>query len=372
MRYFLLTVLLSFVVGCSAEIPPTPSPTQTNTLTLALIPTQPNTPTPAPPIAAPPTLTTVPTETPTNTPTPTITPTPTNTPTASPTSRVDRTCPDFYFPDYNRNWLGADKWPPPNPNPQSHLWFTRPIAPIGDRLLTDTNYPYGFDGGVQGTLLLHNGIDISEAFGTPLLAVADGVVEYAGSDLEQRFGWRCDWYGDLVVILHHDLWLDEPIYSLYGHVQNIKVEAGDQVFRGEPIAEVGIGGVSIANHLHFEVRVGENDFFNSRNPLLWFAPPNGRGILAGRVVSPTGRPWQGVAVHATPNDAGLKDYRTWTYLGDPDKVSIPDEHLAENFVIGDMKTGSYTLNVTIQDVTHRQTIFIEAGKINLFEIIIDP
>ncbi|MGB1250318.1 MAG: M23 family metallopeptidase, partial [Candidatus Promineifilaceae bacterium] len=320
----------------------------------------------------PATFTLVPTETPTQTPTPSVTPTPSRTPTITPTSVIDRACPEFYFPIYNRNWLAADKWPSPNPNPETHLWFTRPLAPIGDRFLINTNFPYGFDGGVQGALLLHNGVDVSQDYGTPLLAVADGVVVYAGADLEARYGWRCDWYGKFVVILHDDEWLGEPVYSLYGHVQNIIVEPGQRVFRAEQVAEVGSGGAAKVNHLHFEIRVGENDFFNSRNPLLWIAPASGRGVLAGRIVDPRGRPWQGISLILEPNDPNLKRYQTWSYLGDPDNVAIPDEHLAENFVIGDMKAGSYTLHTIVQGANYRQDIFIEPGQINTVEIVTGP
>ena len=250
------------MLGCQAAEPVVPTPTLTPTPlpspTLAPSPTATATPLPTlTPIPTPP-----PTFTPFPSPTPTLTPSPTETPTPRPTSSVDRTCPEFFFPEYKRYWLAADAWPTPVPNPQPHFRFAKPLEPGVGRLLTQPFYPYGYDGGTQYGLLLHNGVDVAEDLGDPILAVADGVVVTARDDMEERFGWRCNWYGQLVVIEHNETFYDQPVYTLYGHVLNISVEEGERVEQGQQIAEIGFGGAAKAWHLHFEVRVGENDFTN--------------------------------------------------------------------------------------------------------------
>ncbi|MBK9052913.1 MAG: M23 family metallopeptidase [Chloroflexi bacterium] len=105
---------------------------------------------------------------------------------------------------------------------EPHFWLSRPL-PGGDRFLTNDWLPYGWD---AYRYLLHNGTDVAEPQGTPLLAAADGTVVTAGEDVNELYGWRCDWYGHLVVVQLDDLWQGQPVYFLYGHVQNIVVRSG--------------------------------------------------------------------------------------------------------------------------------------------------
>lgn len=89
----------------------------------------------------------------------------------------------------------------------------------------------------------HSGIDMATPGGTPIYAAESGTVLIA------------EWwsgYGNCVVIDHGN-----GVWTLYGHIRNggIKVQKGDQVSRGDKIAEVGATGRATGNHLHFEVRV---------------------------------------------------------------------------------------------------------------------
>jgi len=84
------------------------------------------------------------------------------------------------------------------------------------------------------------GVQIAGELGQPVLASAEGRVVYTGSSLRG--------YGNLVIIKHNDTYL-----SAYAHNRQILVKQGDQVKRGQPIAEMGN---SDASHvmLHFEIR----------------------------------------------------------------------------------------------------------------------
>ncbi len=86
------------------------------------------------------------------------------------------------------------------------------------------------------------GIDIAAESGAPVLAAADGQVVYAGNGLRA--------YGNLVIIKHNDDYV-----SAYGHNRANLVAQGQEVKRGQKIAEVGLneGG---APRLHFEIRRG--------------------------------------------------------------------------------------------------------------------
>ncbi|MGZ3559863.1 MAG: peptidoglycan DD-metalloendopeptidase family protein [Thermodesulfobacteriota bacterium] len=88
---------------------------------------------------------------------------------------------------------------------------------------------------------MHEGLDISNRLGTPIIAPADGIVSDTGSD----YG-----HGNVVVISH-----GFGITSRYNHLSKIYVKAGQKVKRGDKIAEIGLTGKTTGPHLHYEVRV---------------------------------------------------------------------------------------------------------------------
>lgn len=374
--FFLMLLFSVLVGGCK---------TQNGRDAAAFVPTtHPPTPLPGPSPTAPPTFTAIPSVTPSLTPTATETPSPTSTPTLTPTATptvpptataipINRQCPDPApaHPEYQRGFLDPVPWPTPVPDAQqSHFWLSRPL-PGADRFITNNWLPYGWD---AYRYLLHNGTDVAEPQGTPLLAAADGVVVTAGEDYSELYGWRCDWYGHLVVVQLDDLWQGQPVYYLYGHVQNIVVEVGQRVYRGEPLAEIGMGGAALVPHLHLEVRVGTNEFGSTRNPMLWYYPGEARGVVAGRLIDPAGRPWQGFVIEAVGRSEGIgtETARTWSYLGDPQGLIKPDEVYTENFLFADMKPGRYELFVTVQGVQYRAEVDVSAAAVSTIEIVTEP
>ena len=86
------------------------------------------------------------------------------------------------------------------------------------------------------------GQDLAGAYGTPILATADGTVSYAG--------WESG-YGRLIKIKHAF-----GIETRYGHLSQIRVNVGDRVSRGERIGDMGNSGRSTGTHLHYEIRIG--------------------------------------------------------------------------------------------------------------------
>ena len=116
------------------------------------------------------------------------------------------------------------------------LW---PVA-ISGTAITST---YGVrEHPIQGVIKEHSGLDIGNATsGSPVVAVADGVVTYAG--------WLGG-YGNCVMINHGN-----GLVTLYGHGQKIITELHKEVKKGDLIMEVGSTGNSTGPHLHFEVRV---------------------------------------------------------------------------------------------------------------------
>ncbi|MFQ5398930.1 MAG: M23 family metallopeptidase [Anaerolineae bacterium] len=354
--------VLPTTMATAVPVTALPSPTQTQTPT--------DEPTAAPTATVTPSPTATATAAPTETATATATPTETTspTPTASPTLLSSGDCPARLKPEYPRYAVGGAPLPAPNPDLQvPHFWLAKPF-PGGGRFLTNLGYPYGYDG--NGRYLLHNGVDAAEPLGTAVLAVEDGTVVVAQGDRNALFGWRCDWYGHLVVIKLDDTWLGQPVFALYGHVLKIQVEVGQRVARGEQIAEVGFGGAALVPHLHFEVRVGDDTFASTRNPMLWLDNGGTRGIIVGRLIDPQGRPWQGVGLSLIGRSENASSGNTWSYMQDPLQIVTinPDEGWAENFLFADVRPGEYEVYTKVQGVEYRAPVHVEAGGISAVEI----
>jgi len=264
--------------------------------------------------------------------------------------------------------LADEVWPTPDTAvDQTHFWLTDPVQG-GRKPLEDGYYPYGWDGGSR--FLLHNGSDFPQALGTPVTAVAEGTVILAQSDGEEMFGWRCDWYGQLIILELAERWQDQPVYVLYGHVQNLQVEEGQLVEQGKMLAEIGVEGVSLVPHLHIEIRIGNNGFENTVNPMLWLAPLPQTGVVAGRLLDGDGRPWQGTRITLIDTSGEEAKYlNTFTYLDDPDHIINPDTGLAENFVFADLPAGFYTVFATVDGEEYRQSVEVRAGEITALEIM---
>ena len=88
----------------------------------------------------------------------------------------------------------------------------------------------------------HEGIDLTAPRGTAIYATADGKVIQAG--------YREGGFGKKVLIDH-----GYGYRTLYGHCDEVLVEPGQEVSRGEVIARVGSTGLSKSPHLHYEVHV---------------------------------------------------------------------------------------------------------------------
>ena len=109
--------------------------------------------------------------------------------------------------------------------------------------------PYGLRWGGSD---FHPGMDIANELGTPIVATADGVVDYAG--------WNSGGYGNMVDIDHGN-----GMMTRYGHASQVLVSVGQSVKRGQVIAYMGSTGFSTGPHVHYEViingqRVNPNSY----------------------------------------------------------------------------------------------------------------
>ena len=118
---------------------------------------------------------------------------------------------------------------------QPAVSFQYPLANYG--VIT---CPYGYrTHPITGNYSFHNGVDIGVNQGTPIVATRSGEVTAA----EYNYA-----YGFMVTINHMD-----GYSSLYGHMTNFVVSAGQYVEQGQVIGYVGSTGISTGPHLHFTI-----------------------------------------------------------------------------------------------------------------------
>jgi hypothetical protein len=134
---------------------------------------------------------------------------------------------------------------------QISIWAQRPaVMPVWGRVTS----PFGFRiHPFTGDNIFHEGIDISNAVGTPVRSTADGIVSFAG--------YR-DYFGNVVMLMHPA----SGYKTIFGHLFKAAVIDGQAVKRGDIIGYLGNSGRSTGPHLHYEVHrlsdiVNPVDFF---------------------------------------------------------------------------------------------------------------
>ncbi len=246
-----------------------------------------------------------------------------------------------------------------------HSWFERPIA-LADQPYIDQTYRYGSTMG--GGFQQHQGVEFNDPDGTPVHAIGDGVVAYAGP-AEQ---------GSNTVAIRHDRRLKGLfIFSTYYHSSKLLVSVGQRVKTGDVIALVGNTGRATNDHLHLEVHatpvdsvsliVDPNERFPryTVNPELWIRPLPGTGIVAGRVWDAQGRAAPQVRVFglvkAEPQET------PYSYAETYGEHNHPDPDYGEHFAVSDVEPGEYTLAVAVGGRRMTRRVRVEADRVTWVE-----
>lgn len=241
-----------------------------------------------------------------------------------------------------------------------HFYFARPIA------ADNVNWPlaeYRY-GGVFFANVVHTGVDIDAEEGTPILAAGPGTVISADWGLyTEAPGNIGDPYGQAVVI-HHDFgYKGQALYTIYAHMSKIIAVVGQHVETGDVLGLVGDTGATTGPHLHFEVRLGDNSFYKTYNPELWMAPPQGWGILVGRVEGEHGELLYQYPVEVRPMPSEVPLRKVLTYaMG----AVNSDPYYRENLVLSDLPEGLYKINLDYKDKKQQFWVNIYPGQVTYF------
>ena len=255
----------------------------------------------------------------------------------------------------------------PGTSANEHYWLRRPI-PEGGTVWTDKAYPYGGTRG--GTLRPHHGVEFYVSTGTLIQAAASGTVVAAGSDAETIYGPHTNFYGNVIIIQSDATFDGLPVFTVYGHLSEIYVAEGQHVEAEEFIARSGATGVADGPHLHFEVRIGQNDHDSTRNPLLWLYPFPDHGTIAGRVTWSNGELAHGVQLFARRVDAGSKYAETTSYANEDGALNA-DDGWNENFAFDDVLAGYYEIEARRGEKKFKTETWVYPYQTSFVEIVLE-
>jgi len=247
-----------------------------------------------------------------------------------------------------------------------HFVFQRPILdPLYDSV--DPTYRYGSTAG--GSRETHHGVEFPAPFGFPVYAAGDGEVIFAGPDNDAVYSPWPKFYGNLIVIQHAD-----QLYTLYAHLSKLDVEARQTVKAGDKIGEVGMTGVALGPHLHFEVRDGNHngeDYYQTSNPELWLIPKeNSLGEPFGALVLAVVNAQQHyqftpvtLQYYPDPNGDPQTSYDFTTYTAE---VTRP----GDNAGIGDLPPGRYRITLIFDGHLYERWVDVQSGKLTQVVIVV--
>jgi len=288
--------------------------------------------------------------------------TPTPAPTTVPNLHID---PPVRYAFPTSGPIPSSGWRPPlypapwALTPYDHFYFVRPIA--ADQInWPEPDYRYGGMAGESGTV--HSGIDIDAPRGTPILAAGDGVVIWAGYGLLRSDKDVNDPYGIAVALLHDFGYNGVRLSTVYGHMDRVDVSMGQHVVAGQQLGIVGLTGNTTGPHVHFEVRFQHGEYFTSRNPELWLVPPQGCGVLVGRLLRDDSTPLYGLLVDVRNLDTGQK-WQVKTY--GPKNVRS-DDYYHENLVLSDLPAGPYEVSFSYDEKDYTVNVTINPGASSFF------
>lgn len=153
-------------------------------------------------------------------------------------------------------FIPGSNWQPKKRQNNDYIGFPGyPLPKVAQIALS-----YGWHQKTDQDNYFHSGIDLLADVGTPVLAVEQGTVTFAGQEGN---------YGNLIVINHPG-----GRQTRYGHLGKIQVQMGQEVNLGDIIATVGTTGKPDIPqpHLHFEVRYNTPAGWVAQDPALHLKP----------------------------------------------------------------------------------------------------
>lgn len=235
----------------------------------------------------------------------------------------------------------------------------RLTRPVPQNIQINGSYLYGEER-FWDTNNAHRGIDFLISYDT-VYSASNGIIEFVGYNPNDKTGgYEPNGFGNYLRI--KSKWNGKDIYLYYAHLTKPLKHTGERVAEGKPIAISGNTGNSTGAHLHFEIRESTyswNGNFNRRNPELWLVR-KGMGAIYGNIPNVH----DNIKVNISPDPKQRPPYTTFVWAETykfADPTISGDDIYNENYAIGDVKPGIYT--ITALSGTYKRTVTVEAGKV---------
>lgn len=262
-------------------------------------------------------------------------------------------------------------------DPRDHFWFQRPVDSSANSQQLYF-YVYGSNGPTNDWRI-HHGIDLPNPIGKEVHAAADGIVVWASD----KYTWREDGvvtdiaysYGNVVIVRHDFGYEGQQMFTLYAHLSAFVVAVGDRVKAGDVVGLSGESGEVSGPHVHFEVRIARNNYFATRNPILWMVPLENHGVVAGRVLYRDGTPVEDAKVTLIQNGRIIDTTTTYIQMCRPGLTVChvnQDDVWAENFALGDVPAGDYIAYVEVNGVRLTKEVIVHPATTSFVDLGFAP
>ena len=237
-------------------------------------------------------------------------------------------------------------------------------SPPTDSPYIDQTYRYGSTMG--GNFQQHQGVEFNNPEGTPVHAIGDGVVAFAGA---------AEAGSNTVAILHDSAsWTASALPRLLDLLSQPRpyVEVGQRVAAGDLIAHVGNTGRATNDHLHLEIHASPEDVSLVVDPRGSLSAPHSQPPALDRAAARDRRhcgpgarsrrqPGGRRAVYGVSSRSLAET--PFSFAETYEDRAHPDPVFEEHFAIGDVPAGTYVVGTEIDGKKVFRTIRVEEGKL---------
>jgi hypothetical protein len=246
-------------------------------------------------------------------------------------------------------------------------WIARPIADqSGSNPYVDATALYGGIAALDGQPT--QGIAFNNPAGTAVRATAAGRVVFAGAAADGTI---------TVAVLHDDRAAGRFVFSAYLHNRSVAVSLGQRVAAGDVIAEVGNTGRTRAERLQLQIHAAPGEDVTSvvgvpeggapyaLNPQLWIEPMPETGVVTGRVLGTDGQPVANARIFGLV--LGYPAETPYSFAQTYGEAGRADPAYGENFAVGDVPAGDYTIGVEIEGRRMWRRVVVAPGMVTRVE-----
>ncbi|MBZ4646936.1 MAG: hypothetical protein PWR27_2380 [Petroclostridium sp.] len=202
----------------------------------------------------------------------------------------------------------------------------------------------------------HMGLDFASSIGTSVYAT------YAGKVIKKKDLGNSS-YGKYIVIESiHPVYTSTKFYHYYCHLSEFStsISEGQTISAGTYLGKTGQSGNVTGPHLHYEIRMGADDWYAQRNPegLLARSSSDGYGAIRGKLYTANGNWARYKRISGATKGTDINYGASYSYYVMANGNPFPDETAyGINYYIARIRTGNITLSYDNDKRTQNITVY---------------